>query len=221
MAGALALLLFAGLALSLHPRSANWTSNLRTNISAAEEPGGVNDYRPTNRAAFYFINLQAVTSVFFADASEFNAAAWAVFLALLTAWIMAVLRTQAGSEMHLLSLGALSALSLTPVYHRFYDTRLLLISVPAVVIVYQKRRLLGAFIGILTALAIISIQARVQAFLLLHALWQSVFQSKLLFIVLLRQQNLELPILFCLYLGAIFSLRYPTAPAMATATTTH
>ena len=101
-------------------------------------------------------------------------------------------------------------LTLTPVYHRFYDTRLLLLSVPAVLIVFQKRRLLGALIAVLTVLAIISVQYRVQIFLLQHAKWQSILPNKFLFILLLRQQNLELLILYCLYLVAIFSLRFST-----------
>jgi len=219
VAGALALLLSAGLILSLHPRSADWTSTLRTNISASMEAGAVNDFRPSDKESFYFINLQAVTSVFFADAREFNAAAYAVFLALLAVWIAAVLRTNAGPEMYLLSLGALAALSLTPVYHRFYDTRLLIITIPAVVIVYQKRRILGAFIGALTVLAVISVQSRVQVFFLHHAMWQSILQNKYLFILLLRQQNLALPILFCLYMVAIFSIRFPSAPAHGVSST--
>jgi hypothetical protein len=100
-----------------------------------------------------------------------------------------------------------------PAYHRIPDARLLLISVPAVAIVYQKRRLLGFLIGALTVLETISIQGRVQVFIENHGMWQSILQSKLLFVLLLRQQNLELLILFCLYMVAIFSIRFPGAPA--------
>jgi hypothetical protein len=220
VAGALALFLSAGLILSLHPRSADWTSDLSANISAAVDVGGINDPRPANEISVCDINLQTITSIFFADAREFNAAAYAVFLALLAVLIAAILRTKAGPEMHLLSIAALAALSLTPVYHRFYDTRMLLITIPAVVIVYQKRRLLGAFICALTVLEVISVQSRVQAFLDQHAMWQSILQNKFLFILLLRQQNLELPVLFCLYVVAIFTIRFPSAPAKATASST-
>jgi hypothetical protein len=216
LTGALALLLSAGMILRMNPSSANWTSDLSANISASVD-GGYNDPRPANQQAVCDINLQAITGIFFADVREFNAAAWAVFLALLAVGIAIVLRTKAGPEMNLLSLGALAALSLTPVYHRFYDTRMLLISIPAVVIVYQKRRLLGAFIGALTVLAVISVQSRVQFILLQHAMWQSIVQNKFLFILLLREQNLELPILFCLYIAAICRIRFPGVPAKVTA----
>ncbi len=220
LAGALAVFLSAGLILKMNPRSADWTSDLSANISAAVDVGGINDPRPANEISVCDINLQAITSIFFADAREFNAAAYAVFLALLAVWITAIVRTKAGPDMHLLSIASLAVLSLTPIYHRFYDTRMLLITIPAVVIVFQKRRYLGAIIGVLSVLALISVQSRVQAFLLHHAMWQSILPHKFLFVLLLRQQNLELLILFCLYMFALFSIRFRGAPAMATADST-
>jgi hypothetical protein len=92
-----------------------------------------------------------------------------------------------------------------PVYHRFYDARILLITVPAVVIVYRQRRLLGALMGALTVLIVnfLSVQSRTYAFLSHHAIGQFILQSKFLSILFLQQQNLELPVLFCLYIVAI------------------
>jgi hypothetical protein len=214
LAGALVLLLSAGLILKQHPGSADFTSTLRANLTATLSTGGSADPRPANRQAIGDTNLQALTSIFFTEARRFNAIAYAVFLLFLGAWITAVWRTNAGPELHFLALGALSVLSLTPVYHRFYDTRLLLLSLPAVLIVFHQRRRLGAGIGLLTVLAVFSVQYRVQVFLLQHGRWQSILQNKFLFILLLRQQNLELLILFSLYVFAILSLRFPSAPAI-------
>jgi hypothetical protein len=214
LTGALALLLSAGLMLRLHPRSSDWTSTLRANLSATLSPGGSADPRPANIEAVGDANLQTLTSIFFSDARIFNAAAYSIFIILLAALITVVLRVNAGRELHFLVLAAVSVLSLTPVYHRFYDTRLLLLTVPAVLIVFQKRRLLGALIAVLTLLAVISVQYRVQAFLLQHAEWQSVLQNKFLLILLLRQQNLELLMLFWLYLFAIVSIRSSSASEM-------
>ena len=214
-AGALALLLSAGLILSLHPRSADWASTLRANISQAEEPGGVNDYRPNDKEGYYFVNLQTVTSVFFADAREFNAVAWAICLALFAVWVAAVLRTKAAPNAHFLLIGSLAVLSLMPVYHRFYDARLLLISVPAVAIVYQRRYVLGLFIGALTLLAVISVQSRMHTLFEQSTAWHNIMQNKFLFVLFLRQQNLALPILFCLYMIAIFTTSFPSAAAKA------
>jgi hypothetical protein len=220
LAGALALFMCAGMILKMHPRSADWTKDLAANISLTVD-SGFNDPRPANQQSVCDINLQAITGIFFSDVKEFNAAAWSVFLVLLAVGGAVTLRVKAGPEMNLLSLGALAALSLTPVYHRFYDSRMLLITIPAAMIIYQKRRLLGAFIVALTVLAVVSVQSRVQRFFDIHAMWQSILQNKFIFILLLRQQNLELPIIFCLYMVAMFSMRISGAQEKATASPSH
>ena len=205
MAGACALLLAGGLILTMRPSSADWTSVLHANLSATEEPGGVNDPRPNHKPSLDLANLQVVTSAFSTNAREFNAGAYAVCLVFLAALVTAVLRTKTSPDVHLLSIGALAVLTLMPVYHRFYDARILLITVPAVVIVYRQRRLLGALMGALTVLIVnfLSVQSRTYAFLSHHAIGQFILQSKFLSILFLQQQNLELPVLFCLYIVAI------------------
>jgi len=207
LAGAALLLLCASLILGHHPRSAGWASTLRANLSATLSPGGSADPRPANPQAIGDENLQALTSIFISNAGQFNAAAYAIFLALFGAGMLVVLRANRVPELHMVALGALSILTLMPIYHRFYDTRLLLLSVPAVVIVFQRRRVLGTVIAVLTVLTAVSVQYRVQMFLLQQGKWQSVLANKFLFVLLLRHQNLLMLILFLLYLAAIFSLR--------------
>jgi hypothetical protein len=207
MGGALALLVCAGLSLRLHPQSATWTSTLRANLVATLSPGGSADPRQANQEAVGDTNLQTLTSIFFADADTFNLIAYSIFLGLLIAWITVVSRSNASLEVHFLALAALSVLSLIPVYHRFYDTRLLLLTVPAIAVIFQKGRIMGWLIAVLTVLAVISVQYRVQVLLIQHGGWQRLLHHKLLFILLLRQQNLELLILFALYLAAIHGSR--------------
>ena len=213
LAGALVLLLTAVLILQVHPDSANWLSTLRGNLSATLNSGGSADPRPANQVAIGDTNLQSLTSIFFTDTRTFNFAAYAVFLALLSLWIMAVARSNISPEMHYLALASLSILSLLPIYHRFYDTRLLLLTVPAVIIIFQKRRVLGSLILVVTVLAVVSVQYRVQLFLVQRGEWQTILQHKFLFILLLRQQNIELLILFGLYLVAILGVRCSKVPA--------
>jgi Glycosyltransferase family 87 len=203
LAGALVLLLSAGLTLQMRPHSANWTSTLQANLSSTLSPGGSADPRPTNQEAIGDINLQSLTSVFFAEAGTFNHVAYLIFLVLVAVLIIVVPWSRASEETHVLALAALSILTLMPVYHRFYDTRLLLLTVPAVILTLEKRQVLGTVIAVLTLLSVISVQYRLQIYLVQHAEWERVLQHKLLFILLLRQQNLELLILFALYLVAI------------------
>jgi hypothetical protein len=221
MAGALVILVSAGIILKHHPQSASWSDTLKSNLSSTLGPGGSADPRPANPQAIGDLNLQALTSVFFLEASEFNIVAYVVFACLAAAWIFAVLRAMPGIETNLLALAALAILSLTPVYHRFYDTRLLLLTIPALVLIFDKRRILGVCMSALTVLTVISVQYRVQEYLLQLGKLQTVVQNKLLFVVLLRQQNLVLLLLFCLYLVAIRSLRGPNVATVEPATRLH
>jgi hypothetical protein len=206
LTGALVLLLSAGLTLRMHPHSANWTSTLQGNLSSTLSPGGSADPRPANQEAIGDMNLQSLTSIFFADAGKFNYVAYVVFLVLL-AFLIMLTWSHASGETHVVALAALSILTLMPVYHRFYDTRVLLLSVPAVILIFEKRRFLGAAMAVLTMLSVISVQYRLQIYLIQHADWESILHHKFLFILLLRQQNLELLILFVLYLVAILGIR--------------
>jgi hypothetical protein len=215
LAGALGILMSAGLILKMHPASADWVTDLHTNISTSLEPGHANDFRPTNQQATNFVNLQTAASVFLTEAWEYNAVAYSVFLVLLVVWINAAVRTKAGPEVTYLLLAALAVLSLIPVYHRCTDTGLLLVTVPAVAIVYRQRRLLGVSIGTLTVLTVYTFQFWVQRALVHLGLLQSVLHNKFLFVLLLRQQDLGLPVLFCLYMFAIYSIQFSSAPAMS------
>ncbi len=207
LAGALAVLISASLILGSHTQSAGWPGTLKSNLSSTLSPGGSADPRPANPQAIGDTNLQALTSIFVTDERAFNGLAYALFLCLLAVWIMAVPWKGERQQIHLPALSALAVLSLLPVYHRFYDTRLLLLTVPAVLSVFQKRRVLGALLAVFTALAGISVQYRIQDLLLQRAQWNSLLGKKLLFVLLLRQQTLELLILFCLYMIVIVSLR--------------
>jgi hypothetical protein len=203
MAGALVILVCGGWMLGLRPGSSAWRTTLVANLSATTSSGGSADPRPANQEAIGDVNLQPLTSIVLVGAREFNLAAYAVFLVLLGLWAVAIPWRNVTLEMHFLALGGMAVLSLLPIYHRFYDTRLLLMSLPAAVVIFSKRRLLGTAIAVVTAVAVISVQYRVQVFLVRRAEWQSVLQHKLLFTLLLRQQNWELLLLFGLYLSAI------------------
>ena len=221
LAGAFAVLVAASLLLSAHPASAHWLATLRANLASTLSPGGSADPRPANDEAVGDINLQTVTSIFFNETAAFNAAAYAIFAALLAALVLTLLRVRpsmrSSTRIHLPGIAAVTILTLTPVYHRFYDSRLLLLTIPATVIVFESRRWRGLLMAGLTVLAVVSIQYRVQAYLLTYGQWSSLLRHKLLFILLLRQQNLELLCLFGLCLVPLADLRTSRAHAAAAA----
>jgi len=172
-------------------------------------PGAIDDPRPASEQAVSALNLQTITSIFFRDEKVFNEAAYAIFGMLFVAWAVAVLRMSPNMDNHLLSLGALSVLTLLPVYHRSYDTRFLLLSIPAALIVFEKRRIIGAYLCVMVALETISIQHWVQLLLQRDGLLQSVRQNKAWLILLLRESDIRLLVLFCLFMVALFNIRDP------------
>jgi hypothetical protein len=209
MAGALAFLLCGSAILRMQPQSANWVSELRANLSSAVAPGATDDPRPANELAIAAINLQTITSVFFKDEKAYNDAAYAIFAVFFAAWAAAALRMNPNLDNHLLSLGALSVLTLMPVYHRGYDSRLLILAIPAALIVFEKRRTLGALLWLLLALSSVSIQHQVQVRLQQFGLFQTVQQSKALLILLVRESDIILLALAVLFMVAFFGLRSP------------
>jgi hypothetical protein len=213
MAGALSILLCAGLILKMHPQSANWVSDVRANISRAVAPGATDDPRPASEQAVAALNLQTVTSVFFREEKQFNVAAYAVFAVLFLAWALATLRMDSSTDNHLLAIGALTVLTLLPIYHRTYDSRFLLLCIPSATIIFEKRRVIGAFMCAIIALATLSTQHLAQELLLRDGLLQTVQQSKALLIFLLRGSDVQLLVLFALFMVAFFNICNPIGSA--------
>jgi len=208
LTGALVLLLLACLILEIHPQSRDWASRLRANQADTLKLGRVNDPRPANAIAIGDANLQTITSIFFVNPTAFNDVAYGVFAVLLSLFIVAILKAGSDGGIDYLALGALSGLSLLAVYHRHYDTRLLLLAIPSISIVFQKRRFLGAVIAATTVLSITCVQCRLLVLVEAHAGLKAILQEKFLFMLLLRQQNLALLLLCCLYVIVIFTTRF-------------
>lgn len=221
--GSIVILLIGGLILKSRPVSAQWTSALRTQIADSEKPGEVNDPRPAVKSSIAFVNLQAITSVFVDEKKVYDALTYVIFLAGMVAWIAAIARSHSGSSGHWLALATLAALSLLPVYHRDYDTRMLILALPAVAIIFRQRRILGSIVIALTLLHIFSfpIQRRsLRALQILaehHITAHIVPQNKLLFLLSLRQESLEVLVLAGCFLAAMFMVRVPPAASQSRA----
>ena len=206
-AGAAVILLCGSAILNAHPESSHWVSGLSANLSSAVAPGATNDPRPNNEAATAAINLQTVTSVFFEQPKMYNDTAYAVVAILLMAWAAINLREKSSINDQLVSIGTLSIITLLPVYHRAYDTRLLILFIPAAVIVLERRRIEGILLCVLTALATVSIQHWVTLALHRAGLLEKVMTNKLWLILLLRETNLRLLLLAGLIMVAAIGLR--------------
>jgi hypothetical protein len=74
---------------------------------------------------------------------------------LLLAWAFVTLRARATPANFWLALAAVSALSMLPVYHRQYDTKLLLLAVPACGLLFLERGLTGWLALLVTSLGFV------------------------------------------------------------------
>lgn len=132
----------------------------------------------------------------------YNAVAYIVFGLLLAAWIAAAMRMKPGCTNDLLSMGALAVLTLLPVYHRSYDSRLSLLALPAGLTVLHRWRAVGVLLCGLIVWSIVSLQYWIQLALTRAGLLPKVLNNKVLFIALLRESDLRLLLCFGLFLLA-------------------
>lgn len=138
---------------SLTPASSHWLTELRANVAGSTAPGMANDSTPINPKASEVMSLQAVFSVINREPRFYSTASYATTAVLLLLWLYPALRLQNSKDKHLLSIAFLACLTMLPLYHRFYDTRLLLVVFPAIALLLARRRWLG-----IAALVIFSVQ---------------------------------------------------------------
>jgi hypothetical protein len=126
--------------------SPHWMQELHSNILAFSAHGGTNDPGLASGGAHglaMVISLQAVISVFWDDPRIYNAISYLISGALLLVWAVTTMRSRWSRDRAWLALGAISALSLLPVYHRLYDAKLLLLTVPACAMLWVEGGVIG------------------------------------------------------------------------------
>jgi Glycosyltransferase family 87 len=208
IAGAVAIFLIAALILWERPGSRNWATELHAGLAESVQPGQENDPRPVNTRAIGIVNLQTITSVLFRDARTYNAVALGTVAAMLVVWAAAAFRAAPSLQNHYLLISALAVVSLLPVYHRSGDDLLLLLTVPAIIHILEKRQALGKSIAALTAMLCV---AEFDDTMRMHLVqkywgWDGILQHKVLFILLLREQGPLLLLLFVFYAAALFTI---------------
>ena len=114
--------------------SPHWTRELHANLAAVSLPGGTSDpglSGITSRGIVPIISLQSDLSIFDSGSRFYSPAAYTLGGILVLIWAIAVLRKPFSRQGALLSLASASVLTLLPIYHRTYDAKLLLLTVPA------------------------------------------------------------------------------------------
>ena len=128
--------------------SPHWMQELHSNILAFSVHGSISDPSPIStgpHGAVQMINLQTVASVFWDDPRIYNPVTYLVCAPLLLIWVFVTLRSRPSPKRAWLALAAVAALSLLPVYHRQYDAKILLLTVPACAMLWAEGGLIGRF----------------------------------------------------------------------------
>ena len=184
--------------------SAHWMTNLRANAAASLERGHANDPSPANFESLRLVNLQSITSVFIDDQETSNRVTYLIVGIFFVLWCVAVFRSDPGWLADNLGIAALCLLTLFPIYHRSYDTRLLVLCLPVVVLLSKDRSVMGSAIACAFILSLVSFQNQIFQFLNKHS--RNVLDNKFLYFVLLREQVIMMCVLFLLLVAALWTL---------------
>jgi hypothetical protein len=132
----------------------HWIQELHANILAFSVHG-INDPALASPNIVGAIDLQTVISVFRDDPRIYNPVSYFICGALLLVWIFITLRSRWSTERTWLALAAIPALSILPVYHRQYDAKLLLLTVPACAVLWARRGMIGKIALLVNAIAFV------------------------------------------------------------------
>ncbi|MGD0831245.1 MAG: glycosyltransferase family 87 protein [Terracidiphilus sp.] len=148
-----------------------WPQELRANLSATAALGGLRDPGPnsiSNSDPERVIDLQSVVSLFRDDPRVYNSATYLICGALLAVWCFQTLRPSLASPSAWFALAAVVPLSMLVTYHRPYDAKLLLLTVPACAMLWAEGELLGR-IALLINLAAIVLTGDIPLAILVNA----------------------------------------------------
>jgi hypothetical protein len=124
----------------------NWFAEWRSNLAAFAVHGGISDPGPASMGGHglaMVISLQSVFSWLRDDPRFYNPASYLVCAPLLLVWAWTALRSRPTQRNAWLALASIAALTMLPVYHRQYDAKLLLLTVPACVLLWMEGGLAG------------------------------------------------------------------------------
>ena len=128
--------------------SPHWMQELHSNIQAFAVHGGLCDPSPASMGPHglgAMINLQTAFSIFRDDPHFYNLASYLVCTPLLLVWAFVALRSRPSPARAWISLAAIATLTMLPIYHRQYDAKLLLLTVPACAMLWSEGGLIRWF----------------------------------------------------------------------------
>jgi hypothetical protein len=191
---------------SFTPQSAHWMHDLHVNLVGVAAHGNASDPGPANDEASGIASLQTVVSLFRDDPHVYNPVSWLLIGVLLVAWIYTTIRMKPSKKKDFLGLASIACLALLPIYHRVYDTRLLLLTFPALALLLSEGGITGIVAFLLAAMAIVVMSNPFSHFVDVHYWLHSPHHGLIGTILLMREVPLSLLVLGSFYLAVYLSV---------------
>jgi hypothetical protein len=189
--------------------SPHWIEEWRANIASTSVRGDLNDPGPTsigNLAVGMIVSLQSIVSFFWDDPHIYNPATYLLTVPPILIWCVITVRARLSEEGRWLGIASMSALSLLPIYHRQYDVKLLLLTIPACAVLWaQGSPIRKAAAAVSTAGIVLTSDIPVAILVLMnksHHLPQDQLAGKCISVLLTRTPTIGLMLVGGFYLGA-------------------
>jgi hypothetical protein len=119
----------------------HWMQDWQSNLATISVPGGINEPGPaslTGRSSFMVIDLQAAISIFRDDPRIYNPASYLFCGALLLLWAARTVRSSFSPARAWIALAAIVPLTMLLTYHRPWDAKLLMLTIPACAMLWAE-----------------------------------------------------------------------------------
>ncbi|MGD0547815.1 MAG: glycosyltransferase family 87 protein [Terracidiphilus sp.] len=140
--------------------SPHWMQELRSNLLTAAAPGGQLNLGPASAVSgsgpSMRIDLQSAISLVWSDPSIYLPASYMICAAFLLVWAFALSRANSSPAKAWLALAAIVPIAILITYHRPYDAKLLLLTVPACAMLWAGGGAIGWIAFLATAAGIVS-----------------------------------------------------------------
>jgi hypothetical protein len=144
-------------AISMAQISPDWIIELRRNVMATIGPGQINNplaaWVDPHYAGAMIVSLQTATGVFWTDPRIYNGLACLVLAPLILLWAVKSTGSRLDPARAWIALAAAVPLSMLAGYHRQYDTRLLLLALPACAMLAARKDRVGRLALVFTSIA--------------------------------------------------------------------
>jgi len=120
----------------------HWIEEKRAHIAILSAHGAVSDPGPAtvlHRGTLMLTNLQSLFSLAWDNPPFYNAASYAVCMVMIAALIALRRRSALSANGRWMLMAFASALTLLPVYHRQYDAKLLIVTIPACAVLWSHK----------------------------------------------------------------------------------